>query len=143
MSLKEVAADVIALKGTSAIAASLLETLADKVAELTSKCIELEQRSSNFAARVSSHNACYRAEIQALRNEVAELRAGKKFTAPAVRISTALWEQAHAELCAKHPGKTYFPAAQVRAYASTIALAMTCVEPTPALHLSEEDEFAL
>ena len=109
---------------------------------LVDKCIELEQRSSNFAARVSSHNACYRAEIQALRSEVAELRAGKKFTASAVRISTALWEQAHAELCAKH-GKTWFPTAQVRAYASTIALAMTCVEPTPALHLEEEDEFAL
>ena len=124
-------------------AKQIAEAIAAATQPLIDKLIELEQRSSNFAARVSSHNACYRAEIASLRDEVAGLRAGKKFIPATQRISPALWKQAHAELCALHPGKTYFPSTQVRAYAENIVAGMKLIVPTPECHLDPEDEFAL
>lgn len=96
---------------------------------LVDKIIELEGRSSNFAARVSSHNACYRSEIQVLRAEIAALKGDRRFAPSPVRISTEAWDAAHAELCALHPGRKYFPANEVRAQA--------------ALLVAQEAEFAL
>ena len=130
-------------KDMAEFVATLKTQFAEQLQPLVDKIIELEQRSSNFAARVSSHNACYRSEIGALREEIAGLKAGKKFTPAAQRISPALWKQAHAELCALHPGKTYFPSTQVRAYAENIVAGMKALVPTPELHLEAEDEFAI
>lgn len=130
-------------KDMAEFVATLKTQFAEQLQPLIDKIIELEQRSSNFATRVSSHNACYRSEIGALREEVAQLKAGKKFVASTTRISPALWKQAHAELCALHPGKTYFPSTQVRAYAENIVKAMDLIVPTSELHLDEEDEFAI
>lgn len=130
-------------KDMAEFTAALKLEFAAQLQPLVDKIIELEQRSSNFAARVSSHNACYRSEIGALREEIAGLKAGKKFTPAAQRISPALWKQAHAELCALHPGKTYFPSTQVRAYAENIVAGMKALVPTPELHLEAEDEFAI
>lgn len=130
-------------KNMAEFTAALKLEFAAQLQPLVDKLIELEQRSSNFAARVSSHNACYRSEIAALREEIAGLKAGKKFVPAAQRISPALWKQAHAELCALHPGKTYFPSTQVRAYAENIVKAMDLIVPTPECHLDEEDEFAI
>lgn len=86
--LKEVTADVVALKSTSAIAASLLDTLVSKVEELTSKCIELEGRASNMAARMTHVLKVHKGEITSLRSRLEALEP-KARVAAAPRLSTA------------------------------------------------------
>lgn len=137
-------------KDMAEFVATLKAQFAEQLQPLIDKIIELEQRSSNFAARVSSHNACYRSEIQALREEVLALKAGKKFTQVAQRISTAEWKAAHADLCRLNAGKTYFPAATVREHAALLAAAPAAVKPLvgytegdPLLEESDEDEYSL
>lgn len=130
--------------------ATLKNEFAAALQPLIEKHTELEQRSSNFAARVNSHNACYRAEIAALREEVVALKAGKKFTQVAERISPTAWKTAVADLARLTPGKTYFPAAMVREHAARLAAAPTVVPPLvgytegdPLLEESDEDEFSM
>lgn len=104
-------------KDMAEFTAALKLEFAAQLQPLVDKIIELDQRSSNFAARVSSHNQCYRSEIQALREEVTQLKAGKVFVASAPRISTEAWDAAMAELRLRHPGQSYFTPAQVRSVA--------------------------
>ena len=118
-------------KDMAEFVATLKTEFAAALQPLVEKCIELEQRSSNFAARVSSHNACYRSEIAALREEVTQLKAGKRFVASEPRISTEAWDAAMTELRQRHPGKTYFTPAQVRSVAHSAAL------------VAAEDEFSI
>lgn len=124
-----------------------LKPLAEQVAALTAANTALEQRSSNFAARVNAHNACYRAEIAALREEVLALKAGKKFTVVAERITTAAWDDAMTDLKRLNPGKTWFGAAVVKAHAAKLAAAPAVkalvgyTEGDPLLE--EEDDYSM
>jgi len=80
----------------------------------------LEQRSSNFAARVNAHNKAYRAEIAHLRDQVDALTPKAK-APPADRISPKAWDDAMAVLKTRHPGKTFFAPSEVRGVAATMA----------------------
>ena len=81
---------------------------------------ELQQRSSNFAARVSAVNKAYRGEITALRDRLERLEP-KPRTPIAPRLADAEWKAAHAELCAEsRKGQTFFAPGEVRAKAEAM-----------------------
>lgn len=134
----EMDAFIVQLKAEFTVA---LQPLIDKI-------IELEQRSSNFAARVNSHSACYRAEIAGLRDEVAALRAGKvKQAASSIRVPHTEWTAARNDLMRLHPNK-HFTSVEVRDHALAMAAApkvkplVGYTEGDPALEDSD-DEFAI
>lgn len=108
--------------------AKTVKELSALVEELVAKCNELEQRSYNFASRVTALNRASRDEIKALRDEVAGLKAQRMNTRveprpPALpRISAQAWSEAYAKLKAR-PGETrsFFPPAEVRGMALHLA----------------------
>lgn len=117
MNAKDTAAmnEVIAQLKTE-FAAAMTEALAPLVSEV----IELQQRSSNFAARVNASNKIYRAEIARLRDEVAALTPVKALPMMQ-RISPAEWDAAMVVLRKAHPGKSFFAPSEVRGCAKELA----------------------
>lgn len=106
---------------------------------------ELQQRSSNFAARVNASNKIYRAEITRLR-ELVEATQPKKVVPLEPRISAAQWDAGMAALRAKNPGQTFFAPSLVRAEAKAImTVATPAKEPTVEVDLDnlvmEEEEY--
>jgi hypothetical protein len=145
MNAKDKAELELAIAAIQAGVVEAVKPLAEQVAALIAANTALEQRSSNFAARVSSHNACYRAEIKALREEVLALKEGKKFAPAAERISTEAWKAAHADLCRLNPGKSYFPSDRVKAHAKAMAQVKPLTGYTEGDPLTEdtpEDEYS-
>lgn len=87
---------------------------------------ELQQRSSNFAARVSAVHKAYRGEITSLRERIERLEPKPK--APVVpRLSSAEWDAALAELKSESKtGQTFFAPGIVRAKAEAMRAAIEC-----------------
>ncbi len=73
----------------------------------------LEQRSTNFAARVSANMKIMHDEIAYLREQVAALTP-KPATPLLPRLSDAEWRAATDALKLKHPGVTFFTPAVIR-----------------------------
>lgn len=99
------------------VIAALKSEFTAALAPLVSEVLELQQRSSNFAARVNATNKVYREEIARLRDEVAALTPAKPVAA-APRLTDAQWNAAMACLRKAHPGKTFFAPGVVRATAT-------------------------
>lgn len=124
--------------------AKTVKELSALVEQLVAKCNELEQRSGNFAARITALNRASRDEIRALRDEVSALKAARVNTrveplAPALpRISTPQWAEAMKALKAQ-PGesRSFFPPAEVRGMA--LHLAHHADERAGAEELSDEE----
>jgi len=118
---------------TATLKAEFALALKDALAPFIITITELEQRSSNFAARVNAHNKAYRAEIAMLREQVAALTPKAK-AAPAQRVTPADWDWAMAQLKAANPSKTFFAPGLVRATAEARVI------PEDTLVLSDADE---
>lgn len=100
--------------------ADFTATLKSVLQEHVDHIIALEQRSSNFAARVSASNKIMRAEITALRAQVEALTPTKAVPSEP-RISAAQWDAAVIVLKNANPGKTFFAPGLVRACAKEMA----------------------
>lgn len=83
--------------------AALKAALAPHVEQINA----LLQRSENFAARVSAHRVMTTERIRALEAQVAALTPVKKVAA-AKPLTRPEWNRAHASMCAKFPGTTFF-----------------------------------
>ncbi len=94
--------------------------LTEAVRPLVIEITELQQRSSNYAARMNSHNKILRGEITSLRSRLEALEP-KARVPVAPRLSDAEWGDAYAAMCeeSKRAGsnKTYFHHSLVRAKA--------------------------
>lgn len=101
-----------------------LALVAEMISTATAPLIEhinaMEQRTSNFAARVNASNKIYRAEIARLRDEVAALTPVKALPMMQ-RISPAEWDAAMVVLRKAHPGKSFFAPSEVRGCAKELA----------------------
>lgn len=123
-------------------ATALKEQLQPLVLEINA----LQQRSSNFAARVNAANKIYRTEIASLRDQVAALTPTPKVTklAPTNRIPRAEWDAAHAAMCLQHPGQKMFNPEDVRALAERLKLAPPVIEQAaPMVEAPEEEDVTL
>lgn len=137
---------------TKAEQALLAQTIADlktgfqtaldaALAPLVSEVIELQQRSSNFAARVNASNKVYRGEIARLRDMVEALTPVKVVAAQ--RTSPADWDWAMAQLRKQHPGKTFFAPGLVRATAEARAYQTEVMVDYDAAVAVEDEEVSL
>lgn len=98
----------------SKMKAEFAVALKDALLPLVLEVNALQQRSSNFAARVNADRALTRARFQALEAQVLALTPAVKVP-PRARLTTAEWNEATKYLKAKYPGKTFFAPAQVHA----------------------------
>ena len=129
-------AAIAALK--EGFATALKDALSEHVAVLT----ELQQRSSNFAARVNASNKIMRGEITSLREQV-EALTPKKPVPPVPRISAAAWDDAMSALKLAHPGKTFFAPGIVRATAEARAYQPKAVTTAEQLGEDADEEVTL
>ena len=125
--------------------AKTVKELSSLVEQLVEKCNELEQRSSNFAARINALNKASRDEIRALREEVAGLKGvrmnTRKEPLPTAlpRITATQWAEAMKALKFV-PGeeRSFFPPAEVRG----MALKLSRLDANVTALRAEEAEFA-
>ncbi|NQW80045.1 MAG: hypothetical protein HQ445_02595 [Polaromonas sp.] len=128
--------------------AKTVKELSSLVEQLVEKCNELEQRSSNFAARINALNRASRDEIRALRDELAQVKGQRMNTrieplpVALPRITAQAWAEAMKALNAK-PGeeRSFYPPAEVRGMALHLATvaAARADEHADAKELSVED----
>ena len=119
-------------------ATALREQLQPLVLEINA----LQQRSSNFAARVNAANKVYRNEIASLRDQVAALTPAPKTKAPvrSPRCTGADWNAAMAVLKLNHPGQTYFNRDDVIATVERLKPEAAHVEASAPMEQAEEEE---
>ena len=119
MNAKDQAAlDAAIAQLTTEFTAAMTAALQPLVLEINA----LQQRSHNFAERVTHHNKAYRAEIISLREQVAKLTP-KRELAPD-RITSAAWDEALGAL-QKETGVNFHSPSVVRGRAAQIAASRT------------------
>jgi len=120
---------------TAGFKLALTEAVRPLVIEIT----ELQQRSSNYAARMNSHNKILRGEITSLRSRLEALEP-KARVPVAPRLSDAAWREAHAALCAESKkGQTFFAPGMVRAKAEAMVAKPEPVMPAVPAPTEEVD----
>jgi mRNA-degrading endonuclease toxin of MazEF toxin-antitoxin module len=102
-------------KFTASLKAEFEQALKDALAPFIITITELEQRSSNFAARVNASNKILRGEITALRSQIEALKPKAK-AAPVTRLNDAEFHAACKALEAED-GKSFHHHSLVRAKA--------------------------